>query len=128
MLFRSVRRGPANDHDVQWVFNRAGLPVEITAEWDNWRRIRDADGSEGWVFHSLLSGRRTGLVAPWATDNLPLRKQADKDAAVVARLQPRVLANIKSCDGSWCRIWGEGFEGFIAQDSLWGAYPGESFD
>lgn len=124
----NVRRGPANDHDVQWVFNRAGLPVEITAEWDNWRRIRDADGSEGWVFHSLLSGRRTGLVAPWSTDNLPLRRQGDKDASVVATLQPRVLANIKSCNGSWCRIWGEGFEGFISQESLWGAYPGETFD
>jgi len=30
--------------------------VEITAEFETWRRIRDADGTEGWVYHSLLSG------------------------------------------------------------------------
>ena len=47
------------------MFQRSGLPVEIVAEFDNWRRIRDAEGSEGWVLHSLLSGRRTALVAPW---------------------------------------------------------------
>ena len=54
----NVRGGPSRDHDVSWVFTRAGMPVEITAESENWRRIRDADGTEGWVYHSLLSGSR----------------------------------------------------------------------
>ncbi len=62
----NVRAGPGQSHRVAWVFSRAGLPVEIVAEFENWRRIRDSDGSEGWVFHSLLSGRRTGVVAPWS--------------------------------------------------------------
>ena len=60
----NVRGGPTRDHDVTFVYTRAGLPVEITAESDNWRRIRDWEGSEGWVYHSLLSGRRTAVVAP----------------------------------------------------------------
>ncbi|MDX6805035.1 SH3 domain-containing protein [Terrihabitans rhizophilus] len=125
----NVRRGPANDHDVQWVFTRASLPVEITAEWDNWRRIRDADGAEGWVFHSLLSGRRTALIAPWSKEEaLPLYRRGDKTSAVVARLQPKVLATVKECDGSWCRIEGQGFDGWMEQEVLWGAYPNEHFD
>ena len=53
----NVRGGPTREHEVAWVYTRAGLPVEITAESDNWRRIRDAEGSEGWVYHSMLSGR-----------------------------------------------------------------------
>ena len=57
-------RGPTKDHDVAWVYTRAGLPVEVTAEFENWRRIRDWEGAEGWVYHSLLSGRRTALVSP----------------------------------------------------------------
>ncbi|MGQ4274466.1 SH3 domain-containing protein [Terrihabitans sp. B22-R8] len=125
----NVRRGPANDHEVQWVFTRAGLPVEITAEWDNWRRIRDSDGGEGWVFHSLLSGRRTALVAPWSQEkSLSLYRQKNAEAAVVARLQPKVLANVEQCDGTWCRVSGDGFQGFMQQEQLWGAYPGEKFD
>src|SRR6185312_10352755 len=51
----NVRGGPTKDHDVTWVYQRSGLPVEITAEFENWRRIRDWEGSEGWVYHSLLS-------------------------------------------------------------------------
>jgi SH3-like domain-containing protein len=125
----NVRRGPANDQDVAWVFSRAGLPVEITAEWDNWRRIRDQDGAEGWVFHSLLSGRRTALIEPWSKEaTLPLRRNGSSDATVVAMLQPKVLASVSACDGSWCRIWGDGFDGWMQQDKLWGIYPGEQFD
>src|SRR5258708_21975031 len=62
----NVRGGPTKDHDVTWVYTRSGLPVEVTAEFENWRRIRDWEGAEGWVYHSLLSGRRTAIVAPKA--------------------------------------------------------------
>ncbi|MGT2466406.1 SH3 domain-containing protein [Mesorhizobium atlanticum] len=41
-------------------------PLEIYQEYGNWRRVRDWDGSTGWIYHSLLSGRRTGIVAPWS--------------------------------------------------------------
>ena len=58
----NVHVGPAKHYEVKWVYQRAGLPVEITAEFENWRRVRDADGTEGWIYHSLLSGRRTGQV------------------------------------------------------------------
>ena len=40
----NVRGGPTRDHEVTFVYTRAGLPVEITAESDNWRRIRDWEG------------------------------------------------------------------------------------
>ena len=62
----NLREGPSKDHRTAWVFQRAGLPVEIVAEYETWRRIRDSEGTEGWVLHSLLSGRRTALVMPWA--------------------------------------------------------------
>lgn len=125
----NVRQGPTKDQSVSWIFHRAGLPVEITAEFEIWRRIRDSDGSEGWVYHSLLSGRRTALVAPWAKGNtLPLRVSAGADSPVSARLEADVLANIGACDGTWCKISGTGFNGFIEQEKLWGVYPGEVFD
>ena len=77
----NVRAGPTKDHDVAWVFTRAGLPVEITAEFENWRRIRDWEGSEGWVYHSLLSGRRTAVVTLKAKDELvPLSDRPDQAA------------------------------------------------
>jgi SH3-like domain-containing protein len=122
----NVRAGPTKDHRVTWQYTRAGLPVEVTAESENWRRIRDWEGSEGWVYHSLLSGRRTALVSHKAKDDyVPLHEKADADSAVAARLQAGVLATVKRCTGQWCRIVGAGFDGWIAQERLWGAYPNE---
>jgi SH3-like domain-containing protein len=125
----NVRGGPTRDHEVAFVFTRTGLPVEITAESDNWRRIRDWEGAEGWVYHSLLSGRRTALVAAKQPDDLvPLYDKADAQSALVARLQPGVLASVKQCSGTWCRISGVGFDGWIAQERLWGVYPHEKVE
>ena len=122
----NVRAGPTRNHDVAWQFTRSGLPVEITAESDNWRRIRDWEGSEGWVYHSLLSGRRTAMVASKHKDELvPLFAAADDQTHVVARLQPGVSALVRKCTGKWCQINGTGFEGWIAQERLWGVYPNE---
>src|SRR6478736_890131 len=91
----NLREGPSKDHRTMWVFQRAGLPVEITAEFETWRRIRDSEGAEGWVLHSLLSGRRTGLVAPWWKQGpLALYAEPNAKAGVVAQLQPGVLGNL----------------------------------
>jgi len=125
----NVRRGPSRDQDVRWVYMRAGMPVEITAEFDNWRRIRDWEGSEGWVYHSLLSGKRTAVVVPSLKDELvPLYASADAHAAVVAKLQGGVVGALKACDGAWCEFSGKGFDGWIRQDRIWGAYPNEKIE
>ncbi|GLK68589.1 SH3 domain-containing protein [Hansschlegelia plantiphila] len=125
----NVRAGPTKDHPVTYIYRRAGEPVEITAEYDNWRRIRDSEGSEGWVWHSLLAGRRTALIAPWSKEAaLPIRVRAGGDERLSARLEPKVLVEVRRCDGSWCRVEGDGFDGFIEQDRLWGVYPGERFE
>jgi SH3-like domain-containing protein len=125
----NVRGGPTRDHQVMFVYTRAGLPVEITAESDNWRRIRDWEGSEGWVYHSLLSGRRTAVVTPKDKKELvPLYETGDSSSPVIARLQVGVLAAIKRCSGSWCRIVGPGFDGWTLQEQLWGVYPNEKVE
>jgi SH3-like domain-containing protein len=125
----NVRGGPARTHDIAWQYSRAGLPVEITAESDNWRRIRDSEGAEGWVYHSMLSGRRSAVVTAKDKDELvPLYAKADAAATVTARLQSGVLAAVKQCTGSWCRIVGAGFDGWIAQERLWGVYPNEKVE
>lgn len=125
----NVRGGPTRDHEVIFVYVRRGLPVEITAESDNWRRIRDSEGAEGWVYHSLLSGRRTALVSPkHKQELLPLHDKPDASSAVLARLQAGVQAAIRRCDGIWCQIAGAGFDGWVVQEQLWGVYPNEKVE
>jgi SH3-like domain-containing protein len=122
----NVRGGPTKDNDVSWIYTKSGLPVEITAEFENWRRIRDSEGAEGWVYHSLLSGRRTAVVTTKSKDGFALlHDDAATASPVAARLEAGVVANVRHCTGSWCRISGNGFDGWIEQERLWGVYPDE---
>src|ERR1700731_4917218 len=124
----NVRGGPTRDHEVAFVYTRAGLPVEITAESDNWRRIRDWEGSEGWVYHSLLSGRRTAVAMPKDKNRLvPLYDKGDSGGTILAQLQAGVLAQVKHCSADWCRISGPRFDGWVVQEQLWGVYANETF-
>ena len=122
----NLREGPSKDHATKWVYERAGLPVEITAEFEIWRKVRDSEGVEGWVLHSLLSGRRTALVTPNKKgENSKLLARASSSAELAATLQSGVIVNIRNCDGAWCLIDGDGFKGYIEQEKLWGVYPDE---
>jgi SH3-like domain-containing protein len=122
----NLREGPSKDHATKWVYERAGLPVEITAEFEIWRKVRDSEGVEGWVLHSLLSGRRTALVTPNKKgENSKLLARASASAELAATLQSGVIVNIRNCDGAWCLIDGDGFKGYIEQEKLWGVYPDE---
>jgi SH3-like domain-containing protein len=126
----NVRRGPSTDQAIVWVFSRAGLPVEIVAESENWRRVRDSEGSEGWVFHSLLSGRRTVLISPWAKgqESVPLHDSASTGSRAVAELQAGVLGNVVECDGEWCELTVGDYSGYVEQNKLWGVYRGEAIE
>ena len=123
----NVRRGPSTDQAIVWVFSRAGLPVEIIAESENWRRVRDSEGADGWVFHSMLSARRTALVAPWTKgeESVPLYNSKSTGARAVAALQAGVLGNILACDGEWCNVSVDDYSGYVQQEKLWGVYRGE---
>jgi SH3-like domain-containing protein len=118
----NVRRGPSSDHGVAWVFQRKGLPVEITAEFDNWRRIRDSEGTEGWILQQMLSGKRTIYIHGVAVD---MHEEPDGKSAVLASLAPGVSGEVEECSGAWCLVSAGGYDGYVAQEKLWGVYPGE---
>jgi len=122
------RIGPGVDYSVDWLYLKPGLPMEIVQEYDNWRRVRDADGAEGWVNQSLLSGRRTAIAAPWQKGKdatISLLSSPDPKAGVVAVIEPGVIGSIRTCDGQWCEMAFGSYTGWISQSQVWGAYPGE---
>jgi SH3-like domain-containing protein len=128
----NLRVGPGQDYAVSWRYLKAGVPVEITQEYENWRRIRDADGAEGWVFHSLLSGDRSAIAAPWMRDKgaeifVSMRADSRDNGQVVAKLQPGVVVKLDECNGEWCHAEAKDVEGWVSQAEIWGAYPGEAF-
>jgi SH3-like domain-containing protein len=118
----NVRFGPGKQYPVNWVFARKGLPVEITAEFDTWRKIRDFDGEEGWIHSSLLSSRRTIMVIGEVRS---VRRTPSTDARVVLRAEPGVIGDLFDCEDTWCRVEIEGRRGWLQRSEFWGTRPGE---
>lgn len=125
-----MRVGPSTDYATNWVYSARGLPLEIIEEFGNWRQVRDQDGTSGWMFAPLLSGRRTAVVGPWISKPVALRSGPRSSASVIAELSPSVRLNLKHCDGSWCDVslQTRRLSGYVAQADLWGVYPHEQVE
>jgi SH3-like domain-containing protein len=119
----ALRSGPSTDYPIEWVFVRKNLPVEILTAFDIWRKIRDFEGTEGWVQQGLLTGRRSVLVTGTVRD---LRSDPAPEAKIVARLQPGVIASLSRCDPGWCEVKIKGYRGWLKRDAIWGLEPGEA--
>ena len=126
----NVRAGPGSKYPVKWVIKKKNLPVEVILEYDHWRKIRDHEGAEGWVFHTLLSGKRTALVQSvspveafekegflWMEETVPKM-----------RLEPMSLVELDQCQKDICYITVEGVSGWLQRKLLWGVYEKENFD
>jgi len=121
----NARRGPGLTHRIDWVFTRRDMPLRVTAEFEHWRRVEDAEGAGGWMHFALLSGVRTVLVEE---DMTPLRVTADPRAPVVAWLEAGVVARLQSCEAEWCRLRADGLRGWAPKAALWGVVPDEIVD
>ena len=121
-----VRAGPAMRYPIKWIYKRDGMPVEITQEFDSWRKVRDIEGEEGWVHQSLLSGDRSVLIK--ADDLVALREKSNAEARMVARLEPNVVARLDKCEKDWCRLEASGFRGWVERNMLWGIYESEELN
>ena len=113
----NVRRGPSLNHRIDWVFKRRGMPLEITAEFGHWRRVRDEEGAGGWVHYSLLSGVRTVLIKE---DMAALRMKPFDDSPVNARAEIGVVARLGECARDWCWVSASGQRGWTRKTALWG--------
>jgi SH3-like domain-containing protein len=121
----NLRSGPGQRYPIEWVLTRRNMPVEITAEFDHWRRIREWDGTTGWVEEHMVDDKRFAIVEPGGGDR-PLYAAPDAASGIIARAQPGAVARLAECRGLWCRIEAAGIAGWIRREDVWGAYPGES--
>ncbi|MEM8790562.1 MAG: SH3 domain-containing protein [Pseudomonadota bacterium] len=120
----NVRRGPGLNYPKDWVFQRAGLPVRVIAEHGDWRRIQDSDDAGGWVYHALISGRRTVLVT---APEILIRVAPVETARPTAELRQGVIARLLDCKDGWCEITVENVKGWTPEAAIWGVGP-EDFD
>ena len=140
----NMRVGPGRDYKVQWLYVRKGLPMEIIREFGNWRKVRDPNGNEGWVLHSLLSGKRVSIITPWdahkpdenKTTPAPMANMhasATQNSAIVAKIEAGTMGEVEECENEWCKLRviiskSDNITGYVSQSLLWGVYPDETIE
>ena len=121
----NMRTGPGVRYPVEWVFTRRNLPVEITAEFEAWRKIRDWQGTEGWVHASMLTGKRSVIITGGTR---MLRRSDSTSAPLIARVEKTVVGRLLNCRGAWCRLEIAGLRGWMQRSQFWGVYPKEEVE
>jgi len=121
----NMRTGPGTRYPIEWVYVREGLPVEITKEFDIWRRIRDWEGSEGWVHKNALTGKRTIIITGGTKD---IHKDTDASSPVLAHVEQGGIGRLLSCEQLWCQVRFDNIKGYMPKTDFWGAYQEETFN
>jgi SH3-like domain-containing protein len=119
----NLRTGPGDRYPIEWVLTRKEMPVEITGQLEHWRRIRDWEGTSGWVHERMLTGKRAVIVKGGVR---PVLRQPDPAAPVIARAEPGVVGRLLECRGAWCKVETSEVTGWMRRGDVWGVYPEET--
>ncbi|MCG7349639.1 SH3 domain-containing protein [Sphingomonas sp. ACRSK] len=117
-----MRTGPGKNYPVSWTFRRADLPIKVVDIYQDWRKVEDPDGTQGWMQVGLLSDQRTGYVNGGLVE---LRSAPNGSAHVDWRAAPGVVGRLSRCSAGWCYFDVKGRGGYVEQSRLWGVDPGE---
>jgi SH3-like domain-containing protein len=120
-----MRTGPGRNYPATWLYRRADLPIKVVEIYQDWRKIEDPDGTQGWMLATLLSARRTAIVTG---DTAAMREKPAFDAGILWRAAPGVVGRISNCSGGWCWFEVQGKAGYVEETHLWGVDPGEQLD
>ena len=122
-----MRVGPGTRFPVKWQYQRAGLPLEVIGEYNDWREVRDSEGESGWMHKRLLTGARYGLTKS-SEPGIPIRRSAEDDGYILVFLRNNVVVRINQCLDKWCDVSTANFEGWMQRSHLWGVYLDEDFE
>jgi len=121
----NMRVGPGDQYPIAWLYQRAGLPVEVLREYDVWRLVIDVDGTKGWMNGATLVSTRRFIVT--GDNAVTVFDSPAGGASEVAQLMPGVIGTIERCDANaaWCRVRVAHAHGWLKRSDFWGSLPGE---
>ena len=122
----NIRTGPGTRYPIQWVYRRQGMPVEVIEEYDLWRKIRDPEGTTGWVHKTMLDGKRSVMIR--GKEAHVIRIDPEPDARPLLKAEPTVIGRLLECQSDWCRVKIDNRKGWIEKKFLWGVYKDEVFE
>ncbi len=121
----NMRTGPGLEYPIDWIYQREDYPLKVIAEYGNWFKVIDMDGTTGWILRHLLSLNRSGIIIN-GTQSLVKSPEDENIMMVIA--EQDVVGSILQCQSNWCEMEVGGFTGWIRSENIWGTFDNEVFD
>ncbi len=121
----NARTGPNLKYPISWVYIKKGEPVEIIAEFEQWKKIRDYKRDEAWVHETMVSNKRFAIVT--GNKNLDVY-DAPNDKKPVFVVEPNLRVSLLKCKLQFCEIKIDDYSGWIEKSKLWGVYDKEEYN
>ena len=112
----NVRYGPSFDSPIKYIYKKVHLPIKQIDKKENWRRIIDAKNNSGWIHWSQL--KKINSIIP-IKDKILFENPTNFSKPLAKIKSGRVLI-VQKCNGIWCKINTDDFEGWIKTDNIWG--------
>lgn len=124
----NARSGPGSRYPIEWVYKQKNAPVEIIAEFDLWRQIRDWEGSETWVYKPMLSNKRWIKITKPGLSNIYAKPEID--AQIIAKAEQDVIGEVEKCPdkNKFCLIKFSSLEGWVQREDFFGVYADETIN
>ena len=122
----NVRIGSSTNYPIILKYITKNMPIEITDEYERWRKIRDIDGNEGWIYGDLLKGDRFIIIIK--SDKSKIYMFSKPNGITIGEIGELNIARIKVCLKTWCKIKFESHTGLINKKNLWGVYENETIN
>lgn len=120
----NARSGPNIRYPIEWIYQQQYHPVEIIAEYDQWRKIRDFEGAVSWVRKNLLTNARYALITEIGENNI--YEKESLNSKIIAKAENGVLGKINRCTLNFCLLeFSEGVKGWIPKSSIFGVKNNE---
>ena len=121
----NIRNGPGINYFIIGKHLKKGLPLLVVGEFDNWKRIVNFLGVEGWVANSQISKKRYGITIVKESE---IKSFPKKNSKVLMILGEKINFPIQKCSNDWCKIKYNNKTGWIEKKNFWGVFKKEIFN
>jgi len=122
----NLRKGSSVNYPIVLKYTVRNLPIEIIDEYDQWRKIIDIEGNQGWIHKNLLKGDRFAIINP--SYNSPLQIKNKPQGRVIGTIGGKNIVKINKCFLDWCSISHGNNKGWVEKNNLWGVYKYEKIN
>jgi len=122
----NLRVGPGIKYPIVVKYTVKNLPVEIIEENNDWRKIKDIEGNEGWILEALLQGDKFGIINQSYNESAKIYSHPRGN--IIGKIGKNNVVKVNSCLSDWCKIKYAKYSGWINKENLWGVYENEKFN